>query len=73
MAVPTKGGSRPITIKDLAQALGAPTSKIMWWEGAGNIPKATADRQGRLSWNPKDIQAWAASEAGRAFIDELVP
>lgn len=73
MAVPSKGGSRPLTMKDLAQALGAPTNKIMWWEGAGTIPKATADRQGRLSWSAKDIQDWAASPKGRAFIDELVP
>lgn len=75
MAVPTttKGGQRPLTMKDLAQAFGAPTNKIMWWEGAGKLPKANVDRQGRHSWNVKDIQAWAATEKGRAFIDELVP
>lgn len=60
-------------MKDLAQALGAPTNRIMWWEGDGKIPKATADRQGRLSWPAKVIQDWASTPEGRAFIDGLVP
>lgn len=73
MASPTKGSARAVTMKDLAQALGAPTNKIMWWEGQGTIPKATVDRQGRHSWSVKDIQAWSETDAGRAFIDKQVP
>ena len=64
--------TRPLSIQDMEQALGATRNNLIWWAGQGKIPKATVDAQGRQTWELKDIQEWAATEAGRALIAKQV-
>ncbi|MSQ42759.1 MAG: hypothetical protein EXR45_00910 [Chloroflexi bacterium] len=64
--------SRPLTIQDMEQALGATRNNLIWWAGRGKIPRATVDAHGRQTWELKDIQDWSATEEGRALIAKQV-